>query len=157
MKQQNTNNMKMMSYKKFSVMMLISFLIMYLAMFLNVDDVSHIYISLNRTYMALLMVSPMAIVMMLMMGSMYPNKKTNSLIVGGGAIVFVLAFIFLRNQTFISDVQYMKGMIPHHSSAIMTSKHAAIKDPEVKALSDSIIKSQEEEITEMKAAIKRLK
>jgi uncharacterized protein (DUF305 family) len=51
----------------------------------------------------------------------------------------------------------MKGMIPHHSLAIMTSKHVNIKDTEVKALSDSIIKSQEEEISEMKAAIKRLK
>jgi uncharacterized protein (DUF305 family) len=88
---------------------------------------------------------------------MYPNKKINSLIVAGGVIVFILAFIFLRNQTFVSDVQYMKGMIPHHSSAIMTSKHANIKDTQVKALSDSIIKSQEEEISEMKAAIKRLK
>jgi len=147
----------MMSYKMFSIMMLISFLIMYSAMFLNIDDVSHIYLSLNRTYMALLMMSPMAVVMMLMMGSMYPNKKTNALIVAGGIIVFVVAFIFLRNQTFVSDVQYMKGMIPHHSSAIMTSKHANIKDTQVKALSDSIIKSQEEEISEMKAAIKRLK
>jgi hypothetical protein len=89
----------MMSYKMFSIMMLISFLIMYSAMFLNVDDVSHIYLSLNRTYIALLMMSPMAVVMMLIMGSMYPNKKTNSLIVAGGVIVFILAFIFLRNQT----------------------------------------------------------
>lgn len=149
-------NNKMMSYKMFSVMMVISFLIMYAVMFLNVDEVSHIYLSLTRTYMALLMVSPMAIVMMLMMGSMYPNKKTNSMIISGGVIVFIVAFIFLRNQTFVSDVQYMKGMIPHHSSAIMTSKNADIKDPAVKVLSDSIIKSQEKEITEMKEKIKEL-
>ena len=40
----------------------------------------------------------------------------------------------------------MKAMIPHHSSVIMTSKNANINDPEVKKLSEQIIKSQEEEI-----------
>ncbi len=38
----------------------------------------------------------------------------------------------------------MKAMIPHHSSAIMTSKHANLKDPEVRKLADSIIASQEQ-------------
>ncbi|MEO5893036.1 MAG: DUF305 domain-containing protein [Ferruginibacter sp.] len=37
-------------------------------------------------------------------------------------------------------------MIPHHSSAIMTSSHANFKDPEVRQLADSIVKSQEREI-----------
>jgi len=40
----------------------------------------------------------------------------------------------------------MKAMIPHHSSAIITSKNANIKDPEVKKLSEEIIKSPEEEL-----------
>ncbi len=50
----------------------------------------------------------------------------------------------------------MKAMIPHHSSAIMTSKNANIKDPEVKKLSEGIIASQEKEIAEMKAIIERM-
>lgn len=119
---------------------------MYVVMFLNVDEIDHVYISITRTYMALLMVAPMAVLMMLMMGTMYHNKKLNSIIIGSGITVFIVAFIFLRNQTFVSDSQYMKAMIPHHSSAIMTSKHAEIKDPEVKILSENIIKSQQEEI-----------
>jgi len=40
----------------------------------------------------------------------------------------------------------MKAMIPHHSSAIMVSKHANIKDPEVRKLEDSIIASQERDM-----------
>lgn len=107
--------------------------------------------------MSLLMVCPMAISMILFMGSMYPNKKANAGIAAGAAIVFLLALVFLRNQTFISDRQYMMAMIPHHSSAIMTSKHAAIKDPEVKKLSEGIIESQQREIAEMKEILKRLK
>ncbi len=50
----------------------------------------------------------------------------------------------------------MKAMIPHHSSAIMVSNHAAIKDPEVKKLSEQIIQSQEEEIAQMEGILQRM-
>lgn len=149
--------MQGMSYGKFWVMMLISFLIMYIVMFLNMDKISHYHTSLTRIYMALLMVAPMAVVMMLMMGKMYPNKKINTAIILGSVVLFILILAGLRTQTPIGDVQYMKAMIPHHSSAIMVSKHATITDPEVKKLSEEIIQSQEKEIAEMEAMIKRLK
>ncbi|MFN0082809.1 MAG: DUF305 domain-containing protein [Ferruginibacter sp.] len=152
----NMQKMQGMSYKKFSLMMLISFIIMYGVMFLNVDEVNHIYISTTRTYMALLMVSPMAIVMLLMMGKMYPNKKLNTGIMLGAAVLFALVLTGLRTQTPIGDVQYMKAMIPHHSSAIMVSKNANLKDPEVIKLSEGIIASQEKEIAEMKAILARM-
>jgi uncharacterized protein (DUF305 family) len=51
----------------------------------------------------------------------------------------------------------MKAMIPHHSSAILTSKNADIKDAEVKRLSEEIIKAQVEEIKQMKEILNRLK
>lgn len=152
-----SETMKGMSYGMFWSMIVISFLIMYIVMFLNMDEISHYHTSLTRLYMALLMVSPMAIVMMLMMGKMYPNRKTNMSIIMASIVVFILVLTGLRTQTPVNDVQYMKAMIPHHSSAIMVSKHANIKDPEVKKLSEEIIASQEKEITEMEAMIKRLK
>lgn len=136
--------------------MVISFIIMYSVMFLNVDEANHIYISTTRIYMALLMVSPMAIVMMIMMGEMYPSKKVNTGIILGGIVLFGLVLAGLRTQTPIGDVQYMKAMIPHHSSAIMVSKHANIQDSEVKKLSEGIIASQEKEIAEMKAILERM-
>ena len=55
--------------------MIISFIIMYCVMFLNITQLDYFYVSTTRIYMALLMISPMAVVMMLMMGKMYPNKK----------------------------------------------------------------------------------
>ena len=137
-------------------MMIVSFIIMYVVMFLNMDKLEHYHTSLTRIYMALLMVAPMAILMMLMMGKMYPDKKTNSVIIASGAVVFVLTLIALRTQTPVSDAQYMKAMIPHHSSAIMVSKKANLKDPEVRKLADQIIQSQEKEIAEMEAMIDRL-
>jgi uncharacterized protein (DUF305 family) len=148
--------MKGMGYKTFGITMLISFLVMYIIMFFNIDRAEHYHTSLTRIYMALLMVSAMAVVMLLMMGKMYPNKKANTIIMLTGAAVFVLVLIGLRTQTPIGDLQYMKAMIPHHSSAILVSKNANIKDPEVKKLSEDIIKAQEKEIAEMEAIIVRM-
>lgn len=150
------NHMKELSYKKFVIMMLISFLIMYIVMFLNIDKISHYHTSTTRIYMALLMVAPMAVVMMTMMGKMYPDKRINTGIVISGIVLFAVILAALRTQTPIRDIQYMKAMIPHHSSAIMVSKNADIKDPEVKKLSEQIIQSQEKEIAEMEAILNRL-
>ncbi len=152
----NMQKMQPMGYKKFSLMMVISFVIMYAVMFLNVDEANHIYLSTTRTYMALMMVSPMAIVMMLMMGKMYPDKKINTGIIVAAIVLFSLVLTGLRTQTPIGDVQYMKAMIPHHSSAIMVSNHANIQDPEVKKLAEGIIASQKKEIAEMKAILARM-
>jgi hypothetical protein len=43
----------------------------------------------------------------------------------------------------------MKGMIPHHSIAILTSERADIDDVRVRELADGIIKTQRLEIKEM--------
>jgi uncharacterized protein (DUF305 family) len=155
-KEKSMSQMKSMNYKKFMIMLLISFFIMYLVMFLNIDKLNHYHTSLTRIYMALLMVTPMAVVMMVMMGKMYPNKKTNTGIIIGSIVLFVVILAALRTQTPVGDIQYMKAMIPHHSSAIMVSKNANIKDPEVKKLSESIIESQEKEIAEMEGMLDRL-
>jgi FtsH-binding integral membrane protein len=144
------------SYLKLSGMLAASFVIMYTVMFLNVNDVEDIYLSTTRLYMTILMITPMAIMILISMPKMYPNKRVNTTIYITSALVFSLTFIFLRNQTFVSDKQYMKAMIPHHSSAIMTSSRADLKDPETRALADSIIKSQREEILLMKSALERL-
>lgn len=143
------------NYFKFIGMLMASFFVMYAVMFLNVNDMEHIYLSVTRLYMTILMICPMAIIMVLFMPNMYPRKRANMMIYMGSALIFVLAFTFLRNQTFVSDKQYMKAMIPHHSSAILTSSRADIKDPQVRMLADSIIKSQREEIQLMRSALER--
>lgn len=137
-------------------MMVISFFIMYIVMFLNIDRFSHYHTSITRIYMALLMAAPMAVVMMLMMGRMYPSKKINLVIVASAIVLFMVILIGLRTQTPIGDEQYMKAMIPHHSSAILVSKEAALKDPEVRKLAEQIIQAQEKEIAEMNALLEKL-
>lgn len=148
--------MKNSHYLRFFGMLLASFIVMCAVMFVNVNDLEHIHLSTTRLYMTILMISPMAIIMLAFMPIMYPNKKANLTIYIACCVIFVFAFTFLRNQTFISDRQYLKAMIPHHSSAILTSSRANIKDPQVRALADNIIISQRKEIQLMKLALDRL-
>jgi len=142
------------SYPKLVISLVLSFCIMYAVMFLNVDDASHIYLSLTRFYMALLMVCPMAILMIALMGGMYQRKGLNRVIMISSLLVFAVALIGLRRQVLVTDEQYMKAMIPHHSSAVMTSRHARLTNPAVRQLADSIIHSQEREIALMKSILK---
>ncbi|MEM5563912.1 DUF305 domain-containing protein [Psychroserpens sp. AS72] len=153
---ENHNTMKKSNYKKFGLMMLVSFIMMYAIMFLNVFELDHVLVSTTRTYMTLLMVAPMAVSMLLFMWKMYKNTKVNYTIIGISTIVFFGCLYGLRTQTPIGDVQWMKAMIPHHSSAILTSSNANFQDAEVQKLANDIIEAQKREIAEMKAIIKRL-
>lgn len=137
-------------------MMASSFVVMYAVMFLNVETTDHIYLSPTRTYMTLLMIAPMVLIMMGFMWGMYKNKLYNYLIIGSAVVVFVLCYVGLRQQVFVSDVQWMKAMIPHHSSAIMVSQKAHLQDPQAIKLAEEIIEAQEREIAEMKRMLYRL-
>lgn len=143
-------------YTKFILMLLGSFIAMYITMYFNTYQINHVYFSLTRFYMGCLGISAMAIIMLLFMQSMYKNKKKNIAIIIGSLVLFCSALTLVRTQTPVDDIVYMKAMIPHHSIAILTSKRADLKDPEVRKLADEIIKAQEKEISEMKVFIKRL-
>ncbi|ANU23403.1 DUF305 domain-containing protein [Planococcus donghaensis] len=146
----------MNAYVKFTLMILTSAFIMYWLTFLNTFQFDHIFYSETRVYMALIMGSTMAIVMLLFMWPMYKNKKANAVILGTSAVVFALSLWLVRSQTLIEDVKWMEAMIPHHSIAILTSERANISDPRVRELADSIIEAQRKEIAEMKKLIEDL-
>lgn len=150
------SNEKKSPYTKFVLMLLGSFIAMYITMYFNTYELEHVYFSLTRFYMTCLGISAMALIMLFFMLDMYKDKKKNMAIVLGSLLLFASALTLVRTQTPIGDILYLKAMIPHHSIAILTSKRADIKDPEARKLADEIIKAQEREIAEMKAFIKRL-
>ncbi len=143
-------------YPKFFLMMAVSFIVMYVVMYLNTYELDHVYFSLTRFYMTCLMIASMAILMLLFMLKMYKDKKINISIIAGSLILFFGSLFLVRSQKTVDDVLWMRAMIPHHSIAILTSERANIKDPEVRKLADDIIKAQKKEIEEMKTMIKRL-
>lgn len=142
-------------YTKLAVTVSINAVVMFLLTYSTISSIDHFYFNINRVYMALVMVAPMVIVMLLLMRAMFQKTALNiGLFVAFGAL-FVLAFSFIRTQTPIGDMQFLRSMIPHHSGAILMCKESAITDPEIRTLCGKIIKSQEEEIAQMKAILAR--
>jgi len=145
-----------MSYRCFFAMIATSTVVMFGLMYLNTYSIEHVEYSQTRTWMAVVMGASMAVIMLAFMWSMYTNIKLNIAVLIGSVAVFAMALWLVRSQATVSDVSYMKAMIPHHSIAILTSERAHIKDPEVRKLADGIIDAQVREIVEMKRLISRL-
>lgn len=143
-------------YPMFLKMIVVSTLVMFGLMYLNTYEADHLFFSQTRVYMALIMGSVMAVIMLAFMRHMYGDKRKNTLIFAGSAVVFLMSLWLVRSQQTVGDVSWMKAMIPHHSIAILTSKRAQISDPRVRKLADGIIEAQEREIGEMKALIEDL-
>jgi len=91
----------------------------------------------------------MAVIMLSYMWKMHKNLKVNIGIIAGALLLFSGALWLSRSQYFVDDPEYMKGMIPHHSIAILTSERADIDDIRVRELADEIIEAQRREIKEM--------
>ncbi len=142
-----------MPYVRFGAMIATSTIVMFGLMYLNTYALDHVFFSQTRAWMALLMGAAMAIVMLGFMMGMYKNRLVNIAIFAGSIAVFALSLGLVRSQETVSDVSYMKAMIPHHSIAIMTSERAHIRDPRVRKLADDIIEAQVREIAEMKRLI----
>ena len=67
-----------------------------------------------------------------------------------GLVAVIVFFILIRTQAFITEIQYLKGMIPHHSMAILMSKRLEKKPNSIQHLLDQIIQTQKKEIIIMK-------
>ena len=146
----------MNAYLKFLLMLATSGVLMYVLMYLHTYELGHVFYSQTRLWMTLLMVSGMAVVMFAFMRGMYRNRAASVALLAGAALLFAGSLWGVRSQATVDDVAYMKGMIPHHSIAILTSQRARIQDPRVRELADEIIAAQEREIAEMKALIRDL-
>ncbi len=139
-----------MSYWRFAAMIATSTVVMYGLMYLNTYAWEDVYWSETRMWMALIMGATMSMIMLGFMLGMYKHLGINLAIFGGSVAVLGLSLWLVRSQATVTDVDYMKAMIPHHSIAIMTSKRAQISDPRVRKLADEIVEAQEREIAEMR-------
>lgn len=148
-KERNKKQKKSM-YKKFALILLCSFVVMYIVMYTLVASWGHIYLSLNMFYMVIMSVSAMGIIMLFGMRKMYKNKKRNYTLFAVFGVLIVLTFIFERQQTFVTDEAFLRSMIPHHSKAVLICREASITNPKIEDLCDEIIRAQLREIREMK-------
>jgi hypothetical protein len=114
---------------------------------------------LNDVYMVLLMTCWMMLFTLFTTWDGYNSMSTENT----NAICFFIFMIGLiiyciRNQILITDEQYLNGMIPHHSMAILMSKKIKekTKNNKIKTLASNIIESQEREIKLMNDILKEL-
>jgi len=148
-------NHSMTEPKEIIIMMIMMFISGLLSSMNNwVDKISDIQFHINDIYMSLLMCGWSLI----LMGIYYIHYK---ILIIGIIVTFIIMYC-IRNQLFIDETQYLKGMIPHHSMAVLMSKKLIEKEnktntfnliPLVKKFINNIIDTQNNEIKFMKTIL----
>ncbi len=117
-----------------------------------VDKLKHVRNSTTKVYAALFMALLMVALEALMM--LKTSQMACAVLLGSVAMAGVI-LLALRRQLGVTDVDYMRAMVQHHSSAILTSRATLqrTRNPAVRQLAQQIIDSQESEITLMDALI----
>jgi uncharacterized protein (DUF305 family) len=62
----------------------------------------------------------------------------------------------IRQQTAVSDRQFLRSMIPHHAGAILMCTKAPIRDAEIESLCENIVSGQQAEIDQMRAKLEQV-
>ena len=121
------------------------------------NQITDIYVSLTLFYGGLLMAANMIwaheIVHYLSMGHF--NLSVFSF---GIVLSISISILLLRKQLFVDDKQWLKRMIPHHSTALTTTNQLIQSDniqknPVLYRLAKDIIYNQEQEIKLMKSML----
>lgn len=152
----NMSGMTENHYRNLWIMVILSFVSMYILMYAMVNSTGNVFNNINQFYMAGLMTAPMIPIEIILMRSMYKDQKRNILIVATSVLVGLAFFLLIRQQGAVSDKQFLRSMIPHHAGAILMCEQAAIQDAELQELCRTIISSQQEEIDQMKAKLLEL-
>ena len=148
--------MKENHYRHLGMMAALSFLAMYILMYAMVYSFDHVYTNINQFYMAGLMTAPMVLIELIVMRGMYHDKRLNAFIAAASIVGGVLMFAFIQQQTAVSDTQFVRSMIPHHSGAILMCRQASLQDAELLELCKGITSGQQREVEKMLAILTRL-
>ena len=143
-------------YRRLAIMTVLSFIAMYVLMYAMVNRLENVVSNFNQLYMAGLMTGAMVLIELVVMSGMYENKKLNAVLASLSVALLVGCFVLIRQQTAISDRQFLRSMIPHHAGAILMCQRAPIHDAEIQKLCQSITLGQQAEINQMKTKLRDL-
>ena len=139
------------------VMFVTGFIIQYFLMSaVMTNQLFEITNSLGKVYISVIMGLTMIVVEIMMHDHQYGVISTTSYCVLGTIIGFV-TFLY-RKQVAIDDKMYVRGMIEHHSMALLTSKRILEKTDNynVAKLARNIIQKQEDEIAVMLPLLRKV-
>jgi len=143
-------------YRHLLIMLVLSFAAMFALMYSMVNSFANVYGNVNQVYMAALMSAPMAAIEIAVMRAMYRDRRMNAVFLVGAMVVGVGSWSLIRQQTGVSDRQFLRSMIPHHASALLMCEKAPIEDADIKQLCGNIMLGQQAEIDLMKAKLDTL-
>ena len=134
-----------------------SFIIQYFLMSsIMTNKMENITNSLGKAYLSIIMGLYMVILEVMMHDHHYDVFSMKYYIIIGCLLGL---FIYLyRTQKYITDKEYLKEMIEHHSMALLTSNKILEKTDNynVSKTAKNIIQKQEDEIRDMKSILKDL-
>ena len=142
-------------YHHLGIMTALSFIAMYILMYAMVNSFGDVFNNVNQVYMAGLMAAPMVLIELGVMRGMYADRRKNIIIAAISVVALIAFFLLIRQQVAVTDRQFLRSMIPHHSGAILMCRNATITSPEIRELCRTIIAGQEKEINQMKALLDR--
>ena len=151
----------MMMGLKFSVLYMIitGFLTNYFIMSnIMTNDIANITNNLSKIYISFIMAFIMGILEVLMFDM--HNKTVSVNYYAPLFLCFFAALWLYRRQIYVNESNYLREMIEHHDMALFTSKNILEKpdiSPRVREFAKKIIKTQTEEIKEMKQLIQEKK
>ena len=141
-----------------TVMFIGSFIIQYFLMSsIMANKMENITNSLGKAYLSIIMGLYMVLLEIMMHDHQYMVFSMKYYIIIGCLLGL---FIYLyRTQKYITDKEYLKEMIEHHSMALLTSNKILEKTDNynVSKLAKNIIQKQEDEIRDMKGILNNVK
>ena len=109
-----------------------------------IDSPSDYRVGLNQIYGAVFMSAAMILI---------SGHTSDPVILLGMFLVSVLCILGIRYQVGVSETQYLRDMIPHHSMAVLTSKKQVARQGPVQPLARAILDTQVKEIALMKSML----
>jgi uncharacterized protein (DUF305 family) len=137
-------------YWHLAVMAILMYVAMYWLMYAMVDQFDYVVSNINQFYMAGLMTAVMIPIELLVMRSMYKDRRANWAILAVSLFAAVGCWLGIRQQLNVGDDQLLRSMIPHHAGAILMCEQASLSDSSVQELCRQIIASQQSEIALMR-------
>lgn len=102
-------------YRNFILMIAVSATLMFCLMYLNTNQLSHVWFSQTRLFMTFIMAGTMALVMLFFMRHMYKDKTANLGIVIGSFVLIGLGLWLVRSQATVGDVANDSSSFNRHS------------------------------------------
>lgn len=138
---------------RLAVVLIASFFVLLAVGHVLTERVEHIHVSADHLYLALMAIAPIGILLLFLLGEVFPSRKMNYGLGGAFALIFVGAFAGARTQTGVSETDFARAMISHHSQAITRCGNISLQDPRLVAFCGRTTERNRAEIVELESIL----